>query len=360
MTRFIVSCERNAHEYQTAAELTPYIDLGITGFRVWATKGSNLTPSRGQWFWHSTDAALIEARKAGAEVVYLTLVGAPAHGTLQGKITYEAYTNSCMSWKLDANGNMTGEFYFNPELPWIKNPDRVAPWWSYDVGARAAERYWSRPSREFRPVAINGLLLWNEPDDRTYNPGMVEPYDESWATYLSDILLRMARGARNAGPLAQGLLPLHGPETAYASGLEALLTAEHAYQNRLFDVISFHCYGGRSAEDGGEPGETLNNAIKNLDEKLQIIEPYRNGRMIGISESGDGQGDWWPAFANYAISVCGDYLLYLDYNPKDKWMNVERDASGSIVKITPNALGLDAGKMIVSLKEQQRRRAVTP
>jgi len=300
MTDFSISIERIAHEIPDYAELRKFERLGFTGARIWAN-GNAVNPERGVWDWGSTDAAITTAHEAGLEHVRLTLLGAPPYAC-NGQITYRPYTAGPQSWSIDHKGDAHPPAYFDPSLPWVKDPAHIDPVFMREFARRAVDRYHTQPIIRGETPAVEAFLCWNEPDDGNYWPPVAaRPYDEAYDRYITEVLMPFDYGASLAetsafkpGDEDNRPITACGPEVAYIDGLQRLLSHE-AHQSStplIFDTISFHAYA-----------TTLTGWCANLDEVMAIVGPRRDGRAVAISEMGDRGGGWGPAAVRYATEM---------------------------------------------------------
>jgi hypothetical protein len=307
MTIVTIGIERNAHEVVTPNLASAVAEiLGPHGAVLLWYSGAVVNPSDGAWEWHSTDECIRNLNAAGLEV-WLKLCGIPPRGTIEGKCTYGKYTDGPWSYKRDANGDpIPGSADLDLALDWVKNPAHVDRQWSYEIGRRSMDRYYTRPIQAGQPASITRLVNGNEIDSGTYWPPIVAcSQDESFQRVTDELLLPFSAGVR-ASTRSTPRLPIMGPETAGDDGLRRMLAIEASLGGQdsvLFDIPTFHCYG--------EPEETLEAALGNLHTRMSILEPHRRGRKVGISETGDGGNGWIVEFHRRAIAEYGEIIDFI-------------------------------------------------
>jgi len=289
-----------------AAGIPQSVELTVAIERLRATLEAQTSKDKSDFAhifpWSSIDARIMALAAVGIHKPWLSLVGVPPHGTVDDT---NLYGGDAVRHTVDARENALSISDATPyglaaDQPWFKKPTRIRAKFCYEFARRAAERYVTWPiGRKEQPV-IGGVLGWNEPDDGQSYPRMaLGDFENAWNEYREDICLPMRLGVLSqlATRSSPNACPFGGPEAAYVSGLETQLAWEARRGTLMYDVIALHNW----AQDGGKDTGTLSNWIDLLDEKMAVVERFRDGRHVMLTEMGDRGAGWILDALAYAI-----------------------------------------------------------
>ena len=285
-------------------------------------------PQRGEYKWDAVDQSIDAITAAGLQVC-LNPYFFPAWVT-EGKAVMTEYTCDCSHPNFPFTGMIHAPVTGPDGLctdPNCRKPNPLpapAYCWDpitiddsgvYEFGRALAQRYGSR---------VTWWSAWNEPGIRVY---WITPKDEyghpTFQRFANQVVIPWTKGVREVLPDAKfiGL-------QADSSGLcgDLLEIERDEAKMHLFDVIGIHPY-----PDGRDPDPTIAAINRTKDDFLPIIEPYRDGREVWVTEVGSVE----PAKFMRGVQQLG--INSVNFHDVTQWF-----ASGSISPVT--SLPTDAAK----------------
>lgn len=318
------------------------------GFRaaIVAVDAQNINPERHVWWpgFHPTQQWLQILTNVGFNPIAFKWTFAPAHATVEGKITYQSYTRGIGKWTLtkdnpnDRYPRATGPFV-GPDftLSWAKEPANIDPDWTTEFTYRSAI--------ECAAFGVKYFIDWNEPGDGNYWPPVstLNNYDLAYDRLRQQIIQPATKG-RNLS-MSDGKIAGHttiGPEAAYDDDLRRLM------DEPVYAINSFHCY------DLSEK-PSVDGALNVLAARRDILKQRADKtKTVWATEFGDGGAGWLPDYYKRIPEVYPDLGLFAVL-PSETIFFANGSFEDDGITLKDNYILTDTGKAFKAyLRERQR------
>jgi hypothetical protein len=248
-------------------------EAGFGWARYWVY-WNNLNPASGTYDFSSSDFEINAALNNGIQV-YADIMWAP-NWAVQGTPGY--CTWYCGSDTFQPGGT-TNNACQASTLPGTNGCDQRMPdKTAFQTFVRQAIRQYGNRIRYWG--------FWNEPNYLVFWHSLYNPNNLTDDTYfyqnLQNLVDNILIPGYEAAKLENPNVQIVGPEIDHPEGLQYILQRDAAYYSstghHFFDVISFHQY-----PPNGDAGQAL---LDRLDYYKSIIQPYRAGRPVWVTETG--------------------------------------------------------------------------